>query len=47
MKELLLALRCGEFNANWAVALDGNHVSGRTTSELPEFIDAITVTLLK
>jgi len=37
----------GEFNADWAVALDGNHVSGRTTPELPEFIDAITAALLK
>jgi putative intracellular protease/amidase len=37
----------GEFNADWAVALDGNHVSGRTTPELPEFIDAITLALLK
>jgi putative intracellular protease/amidase len=37
----------GEFNANWAVALDGNHVSGRTTPELPEFIDAITIALLR
>ena len=37
----------GEFNADWAVALDGNHVSGRTTPELPEFIDAITVALLR
>jgi protease I len=37
----------GEFNADWAVALDGNHVSGRTTPELPEFIDAITVSLLR
>jgi protease I len=36
----------GEFDANWAVALDGNHVSGRTTPELPEFIDAITAALL-
>jgi protease I len=36
----------GEFNADWAVALDGNHVSGRTTPELPEFIDAITLALL-
>ncbi|KKM76220.1 hypothetical protein LCGC14_1382350 [marine sediment metagenome] len=37
----------GEFNADWAVALDGNHVSGRTTPELPEFIDAITAALLR
>jgi protease I len=36
----------GEFDAGWAVALDGNHVSGRTTPELPEFIDAITAALL-
>ncbi|UCB46919.1 MAG: DJ-1/PfpI family protein [Spirochaetota bacterium] len=37
----------GEFNADWAVALDRNHVSGRTTPELPEFIDAITLALLR
>jgi protease I len=37
----------GEFNADWAVAWDRNHVSGRTTPELPEFIDAITLALLK
>ena len=36
----------GEFNADWTVALDQNHVSGRTTPELPEFIDAITIALL-
>ncbi len=36
----------GKFNADWAVALDGNHVSGRTTPELPEFLDAITAALL-
>jgi protease I len=36
----------GEFNADWAVSLDGNHVSGRTTPDLPEFIDAITAALL-
>ncbi len=36
----------GEFNADWAVALDNNHVSGRTTPELPEFLDAITAALL-
>ena len=37
----------GEFNADWAVSLDQNHVSGRTTPELPEFIDAITAGLLR
>jgi len=37
----------GEFNPDWAVSLDGNHVSGRTTPELPEFIDAITLALLR
>jgi hypothetical protein len=36
----------GIFNADWAVALDRNHVSGRTTPELPEWIDAITAALL-
>ena len=37
----------GEFNADWAVTLHYNHVSGRTTPELPEFIDAITFALLR
>jgi len=37
----------GEFNPEWAVAMDGTHVSGRTTPELPEFIDAITAALLR
>jgi protease I len=37
----------GYFNSDWAVALDGNQVSGRTTPELPEFIDAITAALLR
>ncbi len=37
----------GEFNADWAVSWDRNHVSGRTTPELPEFIDAITLALLR
>ncbi|MGQ9617152.1 MAG: DJ-1/PfpI family protein [Spirochaetota bacterium] len=36
----------GEFNAEWAVVLDGNNLSGRTTPELPEFLDAITAALL-
>jgi putative intracellular protease/amidase len=36
----------GHFNADWAAALDGNHVSGRLTPDLPEFIDAITAALL-
>jgi putative intracellular protease/amidase len=37
----------GEFNADWAAVLDGNHVSGRTTPEIPEWIDAITTALLR
>lgn len=37
----------GEFNGDWAVVWDRNHVSGRTTPELPEFLDAITAALLE
>ena len=36
----------GEFCADWGASVDGNIVSGRTTPELPEFIDAISVGLL-
>jgi putative intracellular protease/amidase len=36
----------GHFNPDWATAWDGNHVSGRLTPDLPEFIDAITAALL-
>ncbi len=37
----------GDFNADWAATIDGNHVSGRTPPELPEFLDAITEALLR
>ena len=38
----------GEFQpAEWAAAIDGRIVSGRTPPELPEFIDAISVALLQ
>lgn len=38
----------GEFKpAEWAAAIDGRIVSGRTPPELPEFIDAISVALLQ
>ena len=37
----------GDFNADWAASLDDNHVSGRLTPDLPEFIDAITLALLR
>jgi len=36
----------GQFSAEWAATIDGNLVSGKTTPELPEFMDAITVALL-
>jgi len=37
----------GDFNADWAATIDGNHVSGRTPPELPEFLDAITEAFLR
>ena len=37
----------GEYNENWAAVVDGTHVSGRTPPEIPEYVDAIMVALLK
>jgi putative intracellular protease/amidase len=37
----------GEFNDKWAAVVDGRHVSGRTPPEIPEYVDAVTVALLK
>jgi len=37
----------GIFRPELAAAIDGNHVSGRTPPEVPEFIDAITEALLR
>ena len=37
----------GTYNPDWAAVLDGNHVSGRTPPEVPEFVDAVTVALLR
>ncbi len=37
----------GEFCADWSATVDQNIVSGRTTPELPEFVDAMTVGLLR
>jgi len=38
----------GEFKPReWAAAIDGRIVSGRTPQEVPEFLDAITVALLE
>lgn len=37
----------GEFMADWAAAIDGNIVTGRTPPEVPEFVDAITEALLR
>jgi putative intracellular protease/amidase len=37
----------GEYNENWAAVVDGRQVSGRTPPEIPEYVDAIMVALLK
>jgi protease I len=37
----------GTFMAEWAAAIDGQIVSGRTPPEVPEFVDAITESLLR
>jgi len=37
----------GKFMPDWAAAIDGQIVSGRTPPEVPEFVDAITAALLK
>ncbi len=37
----------GIFKPEWAAAIDGQIVSGRTPPEVPEFVDAITAALLK
>ena len=37
----------GEYNEKWAAVVDGRHVSGRTPPEIPEYVDAVTVALLK
>ncbi|MBI9108825.1 MAG: DJ-1/PfpI family protein [Spirochaetales bacterium] len=37
----------GDFCADWSATIDNNIVSGRTTPELPEFIDAISIGLLR
>ncbi|MDH7499502.1 MAG: DJ-1/PfpI family protein [candidate division NC10 bacterium] len=37
----------GEFMPDWAAAIDGQIVSGRTPPEVPEFVDAITEALLR
>ncbi len=37
----------GEFCADWSATVDHNIVSGRTTPELPEFVDAMTIGLLR
>lgn len=40
-------IMCGEFMPDWAAAIDGELVSGRTPPEVPEFVDACTAALLK
>lgn len=42
-----VVLMGGEFHPEWAAAIDGQIVSGRTPLEAPEFIDACTVALLR
>ena len=37
----------GEYSDQWAAVVDGRHVSGRTPPEIPEYVDAVTVALLK
>jgi putative intracellular protease/amidase len=37
----------GTLVPEWAAAIDGNHVSGKTPQEIPEMLDAITHALLK
>jgi putative intracellular protease/amidase len=37
----------GEYNESWAAVVDGRQVSGRTPPEIPEYVDAIMVALLK
>jgi protease I len=37
----------GTFHPDWAAAIDGNVVTGRTPPEVPEFVDAITESLLR
>jgi protease I len=37
----------GTFHPDWAAAIDGRIVTGRTPPEVPEFVDAITEALLR
>ncbi len=37
----------GIFMPDWAAAIDGQHVTGRTPPEVPEFVDAMTEGLLR
>jgi protease I len=37
----------GEYNENWAAVVDGRQVSGRTPPEIPEYVDAVMVALLR
>jgi protease I len=37
----------GTFMKDWAAAIDGRIVTGRTPPEVPEFVDAITEALLR
>jgi protease I len=37
----------GQYNEEWAAVVDGRQVSGRTPPEIPEYVDAIMVALLK
>ena len=42
-----VAIMGGTLVPEWAAAIDGNHVSGKTPQEIPEMLDAITYALLK
>ncbi len=37
----------GEYNWDWAAVVDGNVITGRTPPEVPEFVDAMTESLLR
>jgi len=37
----------GEYNEKWAAVVDGRHASGRTPPEIPEYVDTVTVAVLR
>ena len=36
-----------EYNWNWSAVVDGRIVTGHVPDDVPEFIDAVTIALLK